>query len=289
MIPPSKVHIRPAVPADAEAAGRILYKAFAAINEEHNFPPEIPAPDAGIGIAGMLFAHPGFYCIVAESGGRIIGSNCLDERASIFGLGPITVDPGHQNAGAGRALMQAMLDRTREKNAAGVRLVQSAFHNRSLSLYAKLGFAAREPLSVMTGLPSGPPIEGRTVRPATTNDLAAANQLCERIHGLSRSGELSDGISQGTALVVEREGRLTGYASAFGYLGHSVGETNLDVQALLQSVKNIGGPGILIPTRNAELFRWCLANNMRVLQPMTLMTIGMYQEPTGAYLPSVLF
>lgn len=50
-----------------------------------------------------------------------------------------------------------------------------------------------------------------------------------------------------------------------------------------------GGPGILVPTRNAALFRWRLDNGLRVVEPMTLMTIGLYNEPAGAWLPSILF
>jgi len=40
---------------------------------------------------------------------------------------------------------------------------------------------------------------------------------------------------------------------------------------------------------DAELFRWCLKKGLRVLQPLTLMMIGLYNEPAGAYLPSNLF
>ncbi len=61
------------------------------------------------------------------------------------------------------------------------------------------------------------------------------------------------------------------------------------MKALIASAEEVGGPGILVPLRNAELFRWCLENGLRVFQPMTLMTIGMYNEPRGAYLPSVLY
>jgi hypothetical protein len=51
-----------------------------------------------------------------------------------------------------------------------------------------------------------------------------------------------------------------------------------------------GGPGILVPVRNEALFQWCLAQGLRVVQEeMTLMTIGLYNEPAGAYLPSVLY
>jgi hypothetical protein len=42
-----------------------------------------------------------------------------------------------------------------------------------------------------------------------------------------------------------------------------------------------------VPTRNGELFRWCLASGLRLVQQMTLMTIGLYNEPAGAYLPSI--
>src|SRR5262249_27094527 len=118
--------VRRATPDDAEACGSICYAAFHKISTDHNFPPDVPEPGAAIGLLSRLFAHPGFYCVVAEHDGRIAGSNCLDERAVIAGIGPITVDPNTQNAGVGRALMRAVLDRVRERGYPGVRLVQAA-------------------------------------------------------------------------------------------------------------------------------------------------------------------
>ena len=145
------VTIRHTTPEDAAICGRICFEAFSAINAHHNFPPEIPSAEAAAGLLGMLFSHPNFYTVVAEVDGHIVGSNCLDERSAIAGVGPITVDPSEQNQGVGRVLMDAVLDRAREADFAGVRLVQSAFHGRSLSLYSKLGFEVREPLAVMRG------------------------------------------------------------------------------------------------------------------------------------------
>jgi GNAT superfamily N-acetyltransferase len=287
--PDSAARIRRATPEDADACGRICYEAFAAINTQHNFAPELPAPEAAVELLKMLFSHAHFYCVVAESDGRIVGSNCLDERSIIAGIGPITVDPSVQNRSIGRVLMQAVLDRARERSFPGIRLLQAAFHNRSLSLYTKLGFITREPMSVMQGFPLKRTIEGYAVRPATESDLGSAARVCEKVHGHSRTGELRDGIAQNTAVVVERYGRVTGYASAFGYFGHAVAESNLDLQALIAAAESFSGPGILVPTRNAELFRWCLENGLRVVQPMMLMTIGLYNEPAGAYLPSILY
>jgi len=43
-----------------------------------------------------------------------------------------------------------------------------------------------------------------------------------------------------------------------------------------------------VPTRNADLLRWCLSNDLRIVQNLPLMTAGIYQGPKGAYLPSIL-
>jgi predicted N-acetyltransferase YhbS len=281
--------IRQATPGDAEACGAICYQAFAAINAEHNFPSDFPSPEVAIGLMAMLFASSDFYCVVGEIDGRIVGSNCLDERSIVMGLGPITIAPHGQNRGVGRRLMKAALDRAEQRDAAGVRLVQAAFHNRSLSLYANLGFQIREPLSCMQGRAATRSVPGCQVRPAVPADLEACNALSRSVHGFARGVDLARAVERATALVAERDGRITGYASDLSFFGHSTAESNQDMQALIASVESFGGPGILVPSRNAGLFRWCLDNGLRVVQPMTLMTLGLYNEPDGAWLPSILY
>ena len=283
------VVVRKATPEDAAVCGRICYEAFTKISTDHAFPPDFPSVEVAIGVLSMMFAHPGFYCVVAESGGQILGSNCIDERSAIAGVGPITIDPAVQNKGVGRALMKAVLARSAERGFKGTRLLQAAFHNRSLSLYTKLGFDTREPISTMQGPPIKSPTPGYNVRPASMSDLEECDRLCRSVHGHDRSGELRDAIEQRTAVVAEREGRVVAYATMIGFFGHTVGETNSDVQALIANADAFLRPGILVPTRNAGLFRWCLENGLRVVQPMTLMTVGFYNEPAGAYLPSILY
>jgi predicted N-acetyltransferase YhbS len=283
------VLIRPATPQDISSCAKICYTAFCTINSEHNFPCDFPNPEPAHGVINAMFSAPGFYCVVAESNGQILGSNCLDERSIIHGIGPITVDPHAQNRGVGRKLMQAVLDRSREQGAAGVRLVQAAFHNRSLSLYASLGFEIREPLAVMQGRIRERSLPGCTVRPAAAADVPECNALSYRLHGFDRGADLVHSIQQGSALVVERSGRITAYTSGLAFFGHSTAESNQDLQALLVSAESFGGAGILLPTRNTELFRWCLSNGLRVVEPMTLMSTGLYSEARGAWLPSILF
>jgi len=275
--------------ADAAAAGAICYRAFKDIAEAHNFLPDFPTPEIAAGLLGDMIRHEGFYDIVAERDGRIVGTNFLDERNPIAGIGPITVEPGDQNAKVGRLLMQAAMDRARERGFAGIRLLQSGYHCRSLSLYFKLGFDVREYAACMQGPAIGKSVPGCAVRPARPDDLAACNSVCFRVHGHDRSGELMDAITQGTASVVERAGRITGYATVIAYFGHAVGETTDDMKALIGAAPAYLGPGFLVPARNGDLMRWCLAEGLRVTQTLTLMTIGLYNEPDGAWLPSVLY
>jgi predicted N-acetyltransferase YhbS len=283
------VKLRPGTREDAAACGVIDFEAFKSISAEHNFPWDFPSVEIATAVVTAMLANPGFYCVVAEADGKVAGSNFLDERNPISGVGPITVDPAVQNQTIGRQLMLAVMERSAHRGFAGIRLVQAAYHNRSLCLYTKLGFETREPLSKMFGPPPKVKFAGYDVRPALEADLAACNRICMRIHGHDRGGELRDAIKQGSARVVERGGHITGYATAIAFFAHAVGETNQDIEALIANASEIGGGGVLVPTRNGELFRWCLQNGLRLVHQMTLMTMGLYNEPPGAYLPSVLY
>jgi predicted N-acetyltransferase YhbS len=281
--------IRRATPADAALCGKIAFEAFRTLASRHNFAPDFPNLEAAVATLSMMFSDTGFFCVVAEQDGKIIGSNCLDERGSITGVGPITIDPEAQNRSAGRQLMQAVMTRSAERNSAGIRLVQAGYHSRSLSLYAKLGLVVREQLACMQGAAIKKATPGYQVRPAQPQDLAACNDLCLRVHGHDRSAELRDAIQHGSATVAESQGRITAYATAIAFHGHAVAENNEALQALLSAATAFEGPGILVPLRNAALFRWLLDHGLQVTQTMTLMTLGLYNDPAGAYLPAILF
>jgi hypothetical protein len=112
---------------------------------------------------------------------------------------------------------------------------------------------------------------------------------CASIHGHSRSGELQHATQEGTATVVEHDGRISGYATMLGYFGHAVGESNEEIKALIAAAEMFVGPGILLPTRNSALLRWCLEHGLRIVQPALLMSRRLYNQPAGAFLPSILF
>jgi predicted N-acetyltransferase YhbS len=294
--------LRPGRIEDADEVGRIIFEAFSAIAEKHGFLPDFPSLDVGRHVASSFLSDPRFYSVVAEdttgSGEEdksvIVGSNFLDERSNIVaGVGPLTIDPKYQNKGTGRQLMINAIERGQNKNIPSIRLLQASYHNRSLALYASLGFEAREPISNMQGKPIREFIPGRSVRVANESDVESCNAICKAVHGHNRNGELQDSVQHGSAKVVLHDGKITGYTTGLAYFNHSVGLTNDDLKALISSAADeddsYGGPGILIPTRNTALFRWCLDNRLRLVQQLILMTIGLYNEPGGSYMPSILY
>jgi predicted N-acetyltransferase YhbS len=285
-----EVTIREAVPADADACAQICFDAFGGIQDHHRFPRDFPVLEAAAGLMAIWVPHPSVWGVVAELDGRIVGSNFLDERGPIRGVGPITVDPQGQNAGVGRRLMEAVLERG--EGAPGIRLLQDAFHMRSLSLYASLGFDVKEPVAVISGNPSGGFPSEVEVRVLEEDDLDECEALCKKVHGFERTNELRDSIQAFKPFVAVRDGRITAYASSvvFWPMNHGVAESREDMQALLLgAAAAVDEPiAFLVPLRS-ELLRWSLGAGLRLMKPMNLMALGDYQEPRGSWFPSVLY
>ncbi|HEY0170977.1 MAG TPA: GNAT family N-acetyltransferase [Pyrinomonadaceae bacterium] len=284
------VTIRPVTTTDVEECGRICYEAFKTISDAHNFRPDFATAESGVEFVGALVHNPNVFGVVAEAGGRVVGSNFLWEHDAVRAVGPITVTPTAQARGAGRKLMEAVVERGR--GAEGVRLVQDTFNAASLSLYASLGFDVREPLVLIEGGVEGELPKGFEVRPVRAEDFEACGALCRKVHGFERTNELKATPPFLTTFVALRDGRVAAYASGphFWALNHAVAETEDDMRALLTGAGSAGGGrplSLVLPTRQSSLFRWCLSKGMRVVKPMTLMTMGRYEEPRGTYLPSV--
>ena len=151
--------------------------------------------------------------------------------------------------------MTTVLERSAARGAPGVRFVQVAYHNRSMSPYTKLGFDVREPVAVMQGAPLALAVPEYAVRTATEPDLDACNALCRRVFGHDRNGELVEVIAQRSARAVKRQGRISGYATGIGHFAHSVAETNDDLAALIGAAEEFSGAAFLVPLRNTGPLR----------------------------------
>jgi predicted N-acetyltransferase YhbS len=283
------VALREVQPADEETCARILFDAFGQIHDHHRFPRDFPSMEAATGMLGAWVPHPNVWGVVAEVGGRIVGSNFLDERDPIAGVGPITVDPNGQNSGVGRKLMEAVIERGQD--APGIRLVQDGFHMRSLSLYSSLDFEVTASCVVMSGIPEGH-AERADVRPLTEDDLEECEALCKKVHGFTRTGALRDALQAFAPRVAVHNGRIVAYATTLNFwpMAYGVAETEDDMkELLLGAAERAGEPlALLVPLRSG-LFPWSLAHGMRALKPMNVMARGAYEEPQGSWFPSVLY
>jgi predicted N-acetyltransferase YhbS len=285
-----KVTLREAEPADAARCAEIVFEAFGAIHDHHRFQRDFPALEAAVGLLDMFVSHPQIWGVVAEVDGHVVGSNFLDERSPIRGVGPITISPDGQDSGVGRRLMEAVIERADE--APGVRLLQDAFHMRSLALYRSLGFDVKEPVAVVAGEPRGEPVSGVEVRPLEDDDLNACEELCQAVHGHARTNELRDAKQAFASFVALRGDRVVAYATAVSFwpMNHGVAETPADMEALLLgAAASIDDPlAFLVPLRS-ELFRWSLEQGLRLVKPMNVMALGDYRQPQGSWFPSVLY
>jgi predicted N-acetyltransferase YhbS len=285
-----RITLRRPTPGDVETLGRIVYEAFGDIHDQHGFQRDFPSVEAAVGMMSTWVPHPNVWGVVAEAGGKVIGSNFLDERDSIRGIGPITIDPGSQNSGVGRMLMEAVIDHA--KDADGMRLVQDGFHMRSLSLYTSLGFRVTTPCIVISGRPGSRPSKGYEVRPLVRSDLDDCAVLCQRVHGFTRNGALDDALHVFQPYVAERDGRVVAYSVAptFWPMSHGVAETEDDMKALLLgAAADTSDPIALLVPLLSGLFPWALGEGLRAVKPMNVMSMGTYQQPRGSWYPSVLY
>ena len=91
----------------------------------------------------------------------------------------------------------------------------------------------------MQGPPIAKEIPGFSYR-VTEDDLDPCNQLARKVHSHDRGGELLDAIKERTAVLVEHDSRISGYATLIAFFGHAVGETNEDLKAPIGSVWHYG-------------------------------------------------
>lgn len=165
--------------------------------------------------------------------------------------------------------------------------MQAAYNPQSLALYLQLGFDVRQFLACVHGRPIASGVKGCTVRRGEPDDLGACSALCTRLLGYARREEIEEALALGGLDVVERDGGIAGYTTGMHLRGHTVAEKEGDVEALIAAAAEFHEPGLLLPAGNGTLLRWALGHGLRLVQPLTLMARGFYEEPRGIFLPSI--
>jgi len=140
--------IRTYRPADRDALIAITVRAFDGVSVDQNIEKRY-GPINGVGwqerkarhIEADIAANPeGIF--VFDLDGRVVGyiASRFDRRTGIGWIPNFAVQPGHQDKGIGKQLMQAALTYLRERGMKYVRIETLEQNQRCTALYARLGF-----------------------------------------------------------------------------------------------------------------------------------------------------
>lgn len=280
LVPATKEHIA--------LLGDICHRAFSSLHDRFGIERDIPDTQIGEMIISQTVLRDDYTGVMAVLDGRIVGSNFLTFGDEVAGVGPITVDPEVQSRGIGRQLMQWAVDEARRLGIRQTRLFQEALNTTSLSLYTSLGFEWRGAALLMTA----PAAENAhpDVRPITTDDLAAIEELSKRAYGFSRAGDaakLLEWKTPGFIKITDGEPLAYQFATLFGHAGAVTDEELLGISS--QSALHLP-PALrkyILPLSRSSLLPMALASGHRVEKMLSYMSLGDFTPPPGSYFPSI--
>jgi predicted N-acetyltransferase YhbS len=227
--------IRPMTAGDLDSAKRIFRLAFGTFFR-------VPDPGnyrADVDLIATRWQSDPDTAFVAESAGRIIGSIIGIEWGSQFILGPLTVDPAFWGRGIAHQLVAHMMDLVVLRDArlaALFTMPQSATH---LRLYESFGFAPMSLTPIMTK-PMGKGAStnsGRRFSALAADERPAILAQCRAVSsavydGLDLGREIAaiTAWGLGDTVLIEEEGKVSGFALCHLGAGTEAGEGNLFVK-----------------------------------------------------------
>ena len=272
--------------------GRIFYDAFASIADA-------PQPPGRAGLTRVHALRGRRACsrtraiagLVAERDGEVLGSAFVDERWR-----DRRNRPGHRRPGGAGRRRRPGADGGRAATRARPRRRRRQARPDRLPL--PLARAVREARLRRPRAALGPPGNAAAARHPRPRRPARARGRPRRVRralyvastATTETASCATPSRPARRCVVERPGRISGYATGFGYGWHAVAETNEDMIALLGSAESVHRPRHPRPVAKrrapaAGASTTGCASSSR----STLMTIGLYNEPAGAWLPSIVY
>jgi ribosomal-protein-alanine N-acetyltransferase len=206
------VDIRTIKPADNEAAGALLYRAFESAAGDHGF---LPPWDDEAQARALLERHregTSSRMVVAEEGGALVGVGAVRLRGEVATIGPLATYI--QGRGIGGALLDELLRRADEAGTLAQRLYVDAWNPPAFALYAGRGFGVIDTVAHVERAPApGPALDsarGLEVRAFEPRDQDEVQRLDRRLTGHDRPADLAELVR----LVARRRGDVVGYLGA---------------------------------------------------------------------------
>lgn len=273
---------------DIPALAQICFDAFGTLQDRHGVERDFDTVETAGRVMGMFCSRPDIWGVAARDSDEIVGSNFLQVSDPVAAVGPITVKPGVQSRGVGRALMDAVLRESRRREITRVRLLQEAINTTSLSLYTKLGFRWREAVALMRLTPA--PADDPCVRALTGADLDAVDRISRRQYHATRVNECRVMLGmQMPGFALERRGEVEGYSFP-GFLGHGFAPSAEDLAGLItHAARHVPPPfrKVLVPLGQHELHGTLLARGATTIKLFNYMTVGEFRAPEGAWVCSI--
>ncbi len=246
--------------------------------------------------------------IVAENAatGQLMGSCFYHPRAEHVSLGIMNVHPNYFGQGAGRALLQYVIDYTDQNGYKALRLVQSAMNLDSFSLYNKAGFVPRHSyqdmmLTVPAGGMGGSPAGAENVRDAKPDDVKAIAALEMDVSGITREQDYRYFIENALGVwhmsVYEtHDGGIGGFLAscshrAMNMIGPGVSRTDEQAIALVHRELDQhrgSSPVSVIPMQRENLVRAMYGWGARNCETHFCQVRGEYKPFDGVSLPTFL-
>ncbi|MEO8683209.1 MAG: GNAT family N-acetyltransferase [Devosia sp.] len=173
--------------------------------------------------------------LVLVRAGEVIGTAMSWRYGADFAsVGMIIVTASAQGGGNGSRLFDSLLSALDNRNI----LLNST--DEGMALYQRRGFVPYGRVHQHQGVPTASLDKQDDVRPATAADLSAIQAFDQRATGLSRPSMVAALCAVGNTLVLERAGRLVGYAIArqFGrgyVIGPCAAESAEDARRLIEA------------------------------------------------------
>lgn len=165
--------------------------------------------------------------------GRVLGSAMwFPFGDSVASIGMVITSPRLQENGAGRWLMQRVLEDTQGR----ARVLNAT--REAYRLYLSLGFQTLAEVSQMNGVLTAVPDYPRGARSMTAQDHAEIQNLDAAAFGAARPQLMAAVLSRSEGMVLQRDGRIAGFAlmRRFGrgrVIGPIVAENDADAMALV--------------------------------------------------------
>lgn len=275
--------LRPTAAEDLPALHAVFAAAIGELYARHN----LPAPGAPLEVfvaqQSHVLRHDAERCWVAEEKGRIIGFVAAIVRGDDWFLSSLFIEPGHQGAGVGSALLDRAWGR-----AARRRTLTDAVQPVSNGLYAGRGLIPATPALHLGGTPT---IEARSGLEAAGLEAVDADEDALRALDLAAYGfdrALDHAYWRGIASCTLwlRGGEAVAYSYVFpgGGLGPLAGRSGSDAAEALRSelARSGGETGLVVPGSAREVVAAALQAGLRFVRVPGLLLLSDGAAPPAA-------